>query len=148
VLTGQDYGRLGALRQRAEELGVRARVQHLGHVTAQALASLYRRAQALVFPSLYEGFGAPPLEAMACGCPVACSDGALLPEVCGDAALPFDPRSVESIAGARVSGDAGLREQLRRARLDRAQSFTWRASPSGTGQYMRASPQLEHADSI
>jgi glycosyltransferase involved in cell wall biosynthesis len=103
-----------------------------------------------VFPSLYEGFGAPPLEAMARGCPVACSDAALLPKVCGDAALPFDPRSVESIACAlaRVSGDTGLREQLRRARLDRARSFTWRASPSGTGQYMPPSPQLEHADSI
>jgi glycosyltransferase involved in cell wall biosynthesis len=130
VLTGQDYGRLPALLHRADQLGVRDRVHHLGHVSLDVLAALYRRAHALVFASIYEGFGAPPLEAMACGCPVACSDATSLPEVCGDAALPFDPRSVESIAGAlvRVSGDAALRERLREAGLERAQSFTWRAS--------------------
>jgi glycosyltransferase involved in cell wall biosynthesis len=110
--------------------GRRSPCSYLGHVTAETLAGLYRRARAMVFPSLYEGFGAPPLEAMACGCPVACSDATSLPEVCGDAALPFDPHSVESITGAlaRVSGDAGLREQLRGAGLERARSFTWHAS--------------------
>jgi glycosyltransferase involved in cell wall biosynthesis len=99
-------------------------------VTAQALASLYRRAQAMVFPSLHEGFGAPPLEAMACGCPVACSDAASLPEVCGDVALRFDPRSIESIAAAvgRVTADPELRERLREAGLARARSSTWHAS--------------------
>ena len=130
VLTGQEYDRLGALRRRADALGVGSRVHHLGHVTAQTLAGLYRRAQAMVFPSLYEGFGAPPLEAMACGCPVACSDAASLPEVCGDAALPFDARSVESISVAvgRVTADSELRERLREAGLARARSFTWHGS--------------------
>jgi glycosyltransferase involved in cell wall biosynthesis len=130
VLTGQDYGCLGALRGRAEELGVGAQVHHLGHVTAQALASLHRRGQALVFPSLYEGFGAPPLKAMACGCPVACSDAASLPEVCGDAALRFDPWAIESItdAVARVTGEAQLRQRLQQAGLARAQSLTWHGS--------------------
>jgi glycosyltransferase involved in cell wall biosynthesis len=130
LLTGQDHGARGPLRRRAEELGVGAHVHHLGHVTAETLAGLYRPARAMMFSSLYGGVGAPPLEAIACGSPLACSDATSLPEVSGDAALPFGPHSVESIAGAlaRVSGDAGLREQLRGAGLERAQSFTWHAS--------------------
>src|SRR5581483_3278101 len=68
-------------------------VEVRGLVADEELASLYRRASALVFPSLYEGFGQPPLEAMASGCPVACSDRASLPEVVGDAARLFDPES-------------------------------------------------------
>src|SRR5207244_1392760 len=74
--------------------------ESLGRVPHDELASLYRRAAAVVFPSLYEGFGQPPLEAMACGCPVACSDAASLPEIVGDAARLFDPLSPESIAAA------------------------------------------------
>ena len=69
-----------------------------GHVTPEELVSLYRRASALVFPSLYEGFGQPPLEAMACGCPVASSNAGSLPEICGDAARLFDPEDVSAIA--------------------------------------------------
>ena len=109
-------------------------------MTAETLAGLYRRAPTMVFPSIYEGFGAPPLEAMACGCPVACSDATSLPEVCGDAALPFDPHSVESIAGAlaRVSGDAGLREQLRKRASNVHNPSHGAPRPSGTGQYMPA----------
>src|SRR5215213_8016876 len=75
-------------------------VESVGYVTQDELASLYRRASALVFPSLYEGFGQPPLEAMACGCPVACSDLPPLREVCGDAAVYFDPEDPEAIAAA------------------------------------------------
>lgn len=71
-----------------------------GHVTLDELVSLLQRASALVFPSLYEGFGLPPLEAMACGCPVACSNAAALPETVGDAALLFDPTDEEAIAAA------------------------------------------------
>ena len=73
-------------------------VTSLGRVSDERLVELYRSAAALVFPSLYEGFGLPPLEAMACGCPVAVSRVAALPEVCGDAAVYFDPTSVETIA--------------------------------------------------
>ena len=71
-----------------------------GHVSLNELAELYRSAAALVFPSLYEGFGFPPLEAMASGCPVAVSTAGSLPEVCGDAARTFDPTSVEEMAEA------------------------------------------------
>src|SRR5436190_10147044 len=88
VLTGSGFGELPD--------GVRA----LGRVGWDEVAALYRRAGALVFPSLHEGFGYPPLEAMASGCPVACSNGTSLPELCGDAAVLFDPRSVEAIAEA------------------------------------------------
>jgi glycosyltransferase involved in cell wall biosynthesis len=89
VLTGG--GEHGALPE-----GVEAR----GHLPYSELPDLLQRAAALVFPSLYEGFGQPPLEAMACGCPVACSNAASLPEVVGDAARLFDPYDPEAIAAA------------------------------------------------
>jgi glycosyltransferase involved in cell wall biosynthesis len=99
-------------------------VRRLGFVSRDELVDLYRRAAALVFPSLYEGFGQPPLEAMACGCPVACSNAASLPEVVGDAARLFDPRSVEEIVEAvhevLGAGDAWAERGLRRAA-----AFTW-----------------------
>ena len=121
VLTGQDYGRLGQLPDRA---------RHLGHLPPGTLPALYRAAEALVFPSLYEGFGSPPLEAMACGCPVAASDRGSLPEICGDAALIFDPGSAEAIAAAidRLLSDRDLRETLTARGLTRASQFTWEAS--------------------
>jgi glycosyltransferase involved in cell wall biosynthesis len=84
--------------------GVEAR----GRVSPEELVELSRRAAALVFPSLYEGFGQPPLEALACGCPVACSDLPPLREVCGDAAVYFDPLDADSIAAAtRTAIDRG-----------------------------------------
>jgi glycosyltransferase involved in cell wall biosynthesis len=93
-----------------------------GHVSPDELVSLYRRASALVFPSLYEGFGQPPLEAMACGCPVAVSRVASLPEVCGDAAEYFDPESPEEMAAAVIRALSG--ERVERG-LARARLFTW-----------------------
>jgi glycosyltransferase involved in cell wall biosynthesis len=101
-------------------------VESLGRVSLAALASLYRRAAALVFPSLYEGFGQPPLEAMACGCPVACSDRASLPEVVGDAARLFDPDSPEAIAAA-VRDVLAAPEEWRAKGQARAAGFTWDA---------------------
>jgi glycosyltransferase involved in cell wall biosynthesis len=97
-----------------------------GRVPADELLSLYRRAAALVFPSLYEGFGQPPLEAMACGCPVACSNAASLPEVVGDAARLFDPDSVEDMAAA-VEEVLDHPDEWRRRGLERATLFSWDA---------------------
>jgi glycosyltransferase involved in cell wall biosynthesis len=130
VLTGQDYGRLDRLRERARDLGVDARMHHLGHVGAEALPALYRRAGLLVFPSLYEGFGAPPLEAMASGCPVAASERASIPEVCGEAALYFNPESAESIAATVRTAleDEDVRARLRSHGLERTKAFTWRVA--------------------
>jgi glycosyltransferase involved in cell wall biosynthesis len=95
-----------------------------GRVSLDELGSLYRRAAALVFPSLYEGFGQPPLEAMASGCPVACSTGGSLPEIVGDAARPFDPTSVEDIAAAVEDVLSDPRPWVERG-LERAARFTW-----------------------
>jgi glycosyltransferase involved in cell wall biosynthesis len=105
-------------------------VSHLGHLPLESMPALYRGAAAMIFPSLYEGFGAPPLEAMACGCPVAASDRGSLPEVCGDAALTFDAESADQIGEAmeRVTSDEALRSRLREAGLRRAGSFTWSAA--------------------
>lgn len=120
VLTGQTYGR--PLPGPADP-----RVHHLGHLPFELLPALYRRATALVFPSLFEGFGMPLVEAMASGCPVAASDRGAIAEVVGDAALRFDPTDAEAIADAirRVVGDEELRGALRAAGLRRAAEFRW-----------------------
>ena len=130
VLSGQPYGRLGPLLEKARAAGVGDRLTHVGHVDHSALPAFYRAATGLVFPSLYEGFGSPPLEAMACGCPVAAAEVAALPEVVGDAAIGFDPRSPRAIAEAmeRLWDDAGLRAQLRSKGFERARTFSWRAT--------------------
>jgi glycosyltransferase involved in cell wall biosynthesis len=127
VLAGQEYGRLAAVEARARELGVAGRVRYVGHVPADLIPALYRRATALVFPSLYENCSSPPLEAMASGCPVAASTGGALPEICGDAALMFDPTRPEAIADAidRVTGDEDLRVRLREAGLRQFRRFSW-----------------------
>jgi glycosyltransferase involved in cell wall biosynthesis len=127
VLTGQPYGRLEPLMKHASRAGVAARVRHLGFVEHAALPAIFRRAKGMIFPSLYEGFGAPPLEAMACGCPVAASMAGSLREVCADAAIGFDAGSVEDIAQAidRITADAGLRARLRSSGLCRALEFDW-----------------------
>lgn len=123
VLTGQTYGREGLL-------GGRERVLHLGHVPAAELAALYRGALALVFPSLFEGFGMPPLEAMACGTPVAVSGAGAVREVVADCGVVFDPGDEDAIAGAiaRVTTDHELRAKLRAAGLRHAAGFTWQTT--------------------
>ena len=95
-----------------------------GLVSAEELASLYRRAACLVFPSLYEGFGQPPLEAMASGCPVAASNIPAVAEACGEAAALFDPSSAEDIA-AVVAGVLDAPDRFVYAGLERARAFTW-----------------------
>jgi glycosyltransferase involved in cell wall biosynthesis len=101
-----------------------AGVESRGHVTMDELVELYRTAACLVFPSLYEGFGLPPLEAMACGCPVAVANTTSLPEVCGDAAEYFDPLSAEDMAAAIVRALDG---RLVERGLTHAAGFTWDA---------------------
>jgi glycosyltransferase involved in cell wall biosynthesis len=102
-------------------------VERLGFVHVEELASLYRTAACVVFPSLYEGFGLPPLEAMACGCPVAAANAGAIPEVCGDAALYFDPHDPEAIANG-VREALALADELREAGAARAALFTWEES--------------------
>jgi glycosyltransferase involved in cell wall biosynthesis len=105
-------------------------VRFLGYLPEETLAVMYRLAGVFVFPSLYEGFGLPPLEAMASGTPVVTSNVSSLPEVAGDAAVLVDPYSPEAIADGieRVLCDETLRRDLRAKGLARARQFSWEAS--------------------
>jgi glycosyltransferase involved in cell wall biosynthesis len=99
----------------------------LGRVTDAELRALYENARCLIFPSAYEGFGLPPLEAMACGCPVLAARAASVPEVCGEAALWFAPDGPASLLAALARlEDFGVSDSLRAAGLARAAAFTWR----------------------
>ena len=115
------------VEKKARDLGIRDRVIFLDYVSQEHLPHLYSEAAAFVFPSLYEGFGLPPLEAMACGCPVVVSHAASLPEVCGDGAYYVDPYDVESIAEGvhRVLKDELLRSTLIGKGFERTKLFSW-----------------------
>jgi glycosyltransferase involved in cell wall biosynthesis len=138
VLAGYATAYEHELRGRAHELGLDDDVRWPGWLEAAELEGLWALSGAFVFPSLYEGFGLPVLEAMARGVPVACSTAASLPEVAGAAALLFDPRDPRAIAAAlaRLPAEA---ERLRRAGLARAAEFTWERSARETiAAYRRA----------
>jgi glycosyltransferase involved in cell wall biosynthesis len=141
VVPGYSTPHERELRDLAAELGIEDRVRMPGWVSGPDLEGLYAAATCVVFPSLYEGFGLPVLEAMARGVPVACSDRSSLPEVAGDAALLFDPESVEAIRAAleRLLGEDNLRARLRQAGSQRAATFTWRRTAELTAaSYGRA----------
>jgi glycosyltransferase involved in cell wall biosynthesis len=106
------------------------RVHMVGYVSGEELAVLYNLAHLFVFPSLYEGFGIPPLEAMACGCPVVTSNVSSLPEVVGNAAMLVDPYSVDEIANAMdvILSNAYIAHDLSEKGLQRAKKFQWEAS--------------------
>jgi len=130
VIVGRDDGRAAALRERIHGLGLTERVRLLGFVDEDELARLYRRASVFVFPSLYEGFGMPLLEAMAHRLPVACSDLEVFREVAAHAAAYFDPTDVADMA--RVIGelleDGARRGALVAAGNERVGAFSWEAS--------------------
>ncbi len=127
VLPGYSTPHEGELREHARALGLQDDVRFVSWVSAQELEGLWELARAFVYPSLYEGFGLPVLEAMARGVPVACSDASSLPEVAGEAALLFDPRSCRQIAEAmrRLLGDEALSQRLSALGRERARQFTW-----------------------
>jgi glycosyltransferase involved in cell wall biosynthesis len=129
------------LTARAQALGTASDVRFLGWVEGGMLEGLYAAADVFVFPSLYEGFGLPVLEAMRRGVPVACSDRSSLPQVAGDAALLFDPEDVASIRRAieRVLTDPAEAELMRAAGRAQAERFTWAATARATlASYDRA----------
>lgn len=101
-----------------------------GYVSDKVLVSLYRNAIVFVYPSIYEGFGLPPLEAMACGCPVVASNAASIPEVCCDAAYSVDPYNVDSIVEGiyKVLTDESLRQSLIQKGFERVKLFSWEKS--------------------
>ncbi len=127
VIGGHWDARYPEARDRAEALELGQRVRFIGPVAEEVLPALYGGATLFVFPSLYEGFGLPLLEAMACGTPVVCSNRSSLPEVVGDAALLVDPVDVAALADAllRLLEDTALREHLTERAIARAATFSW-----------------------
>jgi glycosyltransferase involved in cell wall biosynthesis len=128
VIVGARGWKSDEIMARLETLASRKLAVHLGYVPDADLPAIYTLADLFAFPSLYEGFGIPPLEAIACGVPVICSNASSLPEVCGDAAVYFDPRSEEEMADAmrEVLGNEGLAVDLRERGLRQAARFSWR----------------------
>lgn len=139
VLTGPAEA-YGPLLRLAEDLGVRGSFRTVGHLGEGELAAAYAHALAVAYPTLYEGFGYPVLEAFACGVPVACSRRGSLPEVAGEAALYFDPEQPAEIAAAlhRLAGDQALRERLISAGRERVRSFMGSYAPTLTGALVEA----------
>jgi glycosyltransferase involved in cell wall biosynthesis len=114
-------------------------VRHVGYVTDSELRALYEDAACFVYPSFYEGFGLPPLEAMACGCPVIVSDRASLPEICGDAAVYCNPDRPDEIGAAinHLMTNTRLRSELRNKGLSRSQRFRWLTCARETWQWIQ-----------
>src|SRR6478609_89055 len=130
VLIGDEISKYTALRRAVHQHQLHKYVRFLGYMPEETLAVMYRLAGVFVFPSLYEGFGLPPLEAMASGTPVVTSNVSSLPEVAGDAAQLVDPYDPEAIADGiyRVLTDQRLRADLKRLGLARASQFSWESS--------------------
>jgi len=127
VLVGSPDPRYPEITRAIKQLRLEDKVIITGFVKENDMALLYNAADALIFPSLYEGFGLPVLEAMACGTPVVCSNTSSLPEVAGDAALMVDPADKESIAEGikRILSDKKLRQSLSEKGLKRKGLFSW-----------------------
>jgi glycosyltransferase involved in cell wall biosynthesis len=136
ILAGLRGFHAEAIERQIEEMGLRDSVQITGWVPREELYSLYERARAFVYPSLFEGFGMPVLEALAAGIPVACSDIPPLREVAGEAALFFDPLDEDAIATSieTVMSDQRLQERLAQAGRERARPFTWERCAEQTRQ--------------
>jgi len=132
IIIGDEISHYPAVRQAVIRSRVERQVRFLGFVPIETLRCLYQTAQAFVFPSLYEGFGLPPLEAMSCGAPVVASNVSALPEVIGDAAVIVNPENVFDIArGIRdVLLDADLRQRVIAKGRAQASRFSWRDTAS------------------
>jgi glycosyltransferase involved in cell wall biosynthesis len=130
LIIGDEISKYATLRRAVHHYKLHKHVRFFGFVPDKTLAVLYRLASVFVFPSLYEGFGLPPLEAMASGTPVITSNVSSLPEVVGDAALLIDPYDAGAIAAAmrQVLTEPALREDLRRRGLQRVREFSWERS--------------------
>jgi alpha-1,3-rhamnosyl/mannosyltransferase len=143
VITGRPDSEAEAIRRLTSRLDLVGRVHMLDRVSENELDALYRSASALVFPSEYEGFGNPVLEAMARGCPVVTTDAAALPEVAGIAGLIVPARHPVALAGAiaRVLDEPGLAEELTAGGVERARRFSWRDASAELGDCYREALQ-------
>jgi glycosyltransferase involved in cell wall biosynthesis len=144
VLVGRWGWRTDAIREELTSSPVRDRIRHLDYVDRLQLASLYARADALLFPSWLEGFGLPLLESMACGTPVITAGNSSMPEIAGPAAVYVDPESPHSIASATASllRDPDHRERLVALGRERARKFTWERAAEATAQVLRQAARL------
>jgi len=126
--------------RRLRELGLEGEVIFPGFVPDEDLPALYSAAELFVFPSLYEGFGLPPLEAMACGTPIITSNASSLPEVVGEAGIMVEPRDVRGLVEAmeRVLTDEGKRREMRGKGLRQAAGFSWERAAQGTLEVYRS----------
>jgi glycosyltransferase involved in cell wall biosynthesis len=131
VIVGPDKGAAAEARRLVARLGLDNRVEFAGHVEKPALAALYRGAEALVFPSRYEGFGLPVLEAMASGTPVVAAAAGAIPEVAGDAAVLVEPGDPVALAGG-IERALADRDRLVRAGLERARLYSWKEAARQT----------------
>jgi len=122
------------IKREIESSTVKSDILELGYVPESDLPYILNAAEALVHPSFYEGFGIPPVQAMACGCPVVSSNAASLPEVCDDAAIFFSPSQPEALVEClrRIAEEPGLKEKLRIAGVSRAARYTWKATAEKT----------------
>jgi glycosyltransferase involved in cell wall biosynthesis len=134
VLAGAQEGYFQKVKREAERRGLTGLVRFPGFLKEADIAAVYSAATVFIFPSLYEGFGLPPLEAMACGTPCVVSNSSSLPEVTGRAAMMFNPTSVEQLVEcvARVLKDQGLREKLRAEGLRQSALFSWERAAEET----------------
>jgi glycosyltransferase involved in cell wall biosynthesis len=134
VIAGKDTWFAPRVRAAARESGVADRIHFTGYVSDEELLDLYNACEVFVFPSFYEGFGLPVLEAMACGRAVACSDTSAIPEVADSAAILFDPHSTTEITRAVLDLmlDRELRRRMGKLGLSRAQQFNWRKAAAQT----------------
>jgi glycosyltransferase involved in cell wall biosynthesis len=136
VVVGPERGGRAELNQAITRLGLNGRVDLRGHVSIDELATLYRGAACLVFPSRYEGFGLPVVEAMASGTPVVATTAGSIPEVAGDAAILVDPQDPAALARG-IEQALSERERLRAAGLERARAYTWGETARGTLEVYR-----------
>jgi glycosyltransferase involved in cell wall biosynthesis len=134
IIIGDELSKYPPLRQAVHRHRLDKHVRFLGFQPYDTIAGFYRLARAFAFPSLYEGFGLPPLEAMACGTPVVTSNVSSLPEIAGGAAILVDPYDTDAIAEgiARAVTDEPLRQQLSARGLARARDFSWAQSVAAT----------------
>jgi glycosyltransferase involved in cell wall biosynthesis len=134
IIAGGDFSKV--FQEQGYPLPKNAR--RVGYLQDSELRALYQRAAGFIFPSLYEGFGLPPLEAMTCGCPVLCSNASSLPEVGGDAVLYFDPSNAAQLAGLmeKLVVDLDLQEKLKRKGACQAEKFSWQSAARETWEVL------------
>jgi len=147
VLCGSDWHGADVVHERVRRSPFAADIHLPGFVPDGDLANWYRAASVFVFPSLFEGFGLPPLEAMACGCPVLASAIGAVAEVCGEAALLANPEDVDDLTRQlrHVAEDPALRNRLRAAGLRRVRHFDWHTTATAMLEvYERAARELRH----